>query len=168
MGDVGDQDRRAVRVNADRPVQPWLLTSHERQEALQSGFVSANDDAQYSTANATRRYVGGILSLGRANTSGPGRATRTRYLSQDRSSAQIHGAQTRRSLRFLSPIHRTAAIHGQGRGAGRDRVAGHELVSGPGHPSRGGGGFGGGHATVRHRLLGFAVAERHVGLARLA
>lgn len=39
MGDVGDQDRRAVRVNADRPVQPWLLTSHERQEALQSGFV---------------------------------------------------------------------------------------------------------------------------------
>lgn len=39
MGDVGDQDRRAVRVNADRLVQPWLLTSHERQEALQSGFV---------------------------------------------------------------------------------------------------------------------------------
>ncbi len=65
-----------------------------------------------------------------------------------------------RSLRFLSRSSPTAKVHGQGRGAGRDRVAGHESYLGPGHSSRGGGGSFGGHATVRHRLRQVVPAKR--------
>ncbi len=47
MGKVGDQNRRAVRLVANRPPQTWFLANHEREKPPQSLVVGLRFNSSF-------------------------------------------------------------------------------------------------------------------------